>query len=102
MTISSLEGAYEAHVRPPARFVEIPDPTDPAELDAIRDFTYPCAYCVPGARESLKSLPIVFESPDERDPEADWTHWAVVIRNEPSPLPFALRQLKLARLMERG
>jgi hypothetical protein len=27
----------------------------------------------------------VFESPDERDPNSDWTHWAVVTRNEPSP-----------------
>jgi hypothetical protein len=27
----------------------------------------------------------VFESKDERDPNADWNHWAVVVRNEPSP-----------------
>lgn len=38
--------------RPPARILEIPDPTDAAEIDAIRDFTYPCIWCVPGARES--------------------------------------------------
>lgn len=81
-----LAEAYaEERVRPPARFVEIPDPTDPAEIEAIRDFTYPCVYCVPGAREAWKSLPIVFESKDERDPDADWNHWAVVVRNEPSP-----------------
>lgn len=36
--------------RPPARIVEILDPTDPGELEAIRDFTSPCVYCVSGAR----------------------------------------------------
>lgn len=81
-----LAEAYaDERVRPPARFVEIPDPTDPAEIEAIRDFTYPCVYCVPGARESWKSLPIVFESRDERDPYANWNDCAVVVRNEPSP-----------------
>ena len=72
-------------VRPPARIVEIPDATETAELEAIRDFTYPCVFCVPGARESWESLPIVFEQQDERDPDMDWTDAAVVIRNEPSP-----------------
>jgi hypothetical protein len=85
---ASEDGLAERHVdqpvRPPARVVEISDPTDPAELQAIRDFTYPCVYCVPGARESWKSLPIVFEHKDERDPDMDWTYAAVVIRNEPS------------------
>lgn len=81
-----LDAAYEGQpIRPPARFVEIPDPTDPAEVEAIRDFTYPCFYCVPGARESWRCLPIVFENKDERDPSMDWTNAAVVIRNEPSP-----------------
>jgi hypothetical protein len=73
----------EQPVRPPARVVEIADPTDPAELQAIRDFTSPCVYCVPGARESWEHLPIVFEHKDERDPDMDWTSAAVVIRNEP-------------------
>ena len=46
---------------------------------------YPCFYCVPGARESWASLPIVFEHAYEGDPEMDWTHAAVVIRHDPSP-----------------
>ena len=75
----------DEHERPPARVVEIPEPTDPAEIEAIRDFTFPCVHCVPGARESWKSLPIVFEHKDERDPYADRDQWAVVVRNEPSP-----------------
>jgi hypothetical protein len=64
--------------------VEIPDLTDPSELQAIYDFTYPCFYCVPGARESWHSLPIVFEDKAERDPQTDWANAAVVTRNEPS------------------
>jgi hypothetical protein len=84
-SLEGLEETYPESVRPPARVVEIPDPTDPAELQAIRDFTYPCVYCVPGARESRESLPIVFEHPNERDPEMDWTNAAVIVRNEPSP-----------------
>jgi hypothetical protein len=71
--------------RPPARIVEIPDPAVPAELEAIRDFTSPCVYCVPGARESWNSLPLVFEQPEERDPAMDWSSAVVVVRNEPSP-----------------
>jgi hypothetical protein len=51
--------------RPTARVVELPDPSDPAEIEAIRDFTYPCQRCVPGARESWKSFPIEFEDPYE-------------------------------------
>jgi hypothetical protein len=70
---------------PPARFVEIPDPTDPAELQAIRDFTSPCFYCVPGARESWESLPLIFEQPIEREPDDEWNHMAVIVRKEPSP-----------------
>jgi hypothetical protein len=86
---ASAEGLKEEYegqpVGPPARIVEIPDAKDPAELEAIRDFTSPCFYCVPGARESWESLPIVFEHASERDPAMDWTDAAVVIRNEPSP-----------------
>lgn len=81
-----LDATYgDTASRPPARIVEIPDPTVPAELEAIRDFTSPCVYCVPGARESWRSLPLVFEQPEERDPEMDWSSAAVVVRNESSP-----------------
>jgi hypothetical protein len=87
-TRASKDGLEETYggqpVRPPARVVEIPDPTDRAELQAIRDLTCPCFYCVPGARESWESLPIAFEHKVERDPYMDWTNAAVVIRNEPS------------------
>jgi hypothetical protein len=48
---------------------------------------------VPGARESWGSLPIVFESVYERDQSMDWTHAAVVIRNEPSPSHPGLLQV---------
>ena len=48
-------GADDDHfgeTRPPARILEIAEPTDPAEIQALRDFTSPCTFCVPGARES--------------------------------------------------
>jgi hypothetical protein len=70
---------------PPARIVEIPDPTISAELEAIRDFTSPCVFCVSGARESWRSLPIIFEQPEERDSGMDWRSAAVVVRNEAAP-----------------
>lgn len=69
--------------QPPARILEIPDPTDPREMDAIRDFTYPCIWCVPGARESWEARPVEFESRDELDPGTDWTQVLIVVRNEP-------------------
>jgi hypothetical protein len=72
---------------PPARIVEIPDPSDPAEIEAIRSFTTPCTWCVPGARSSWETCPVVFEHPDERDPGTDWTDLYVVVRNEPSRSP---------------
>lgn len=71
--------------RPVARIVEIPDPTDAAVIRAIRDFTIPCTFCVPGARHTRKALPFVYEDPSERDPYMDWTDVVVVVRNEPSP-----------------
>jgi hypothetical protein len=81
-----LDATYgDTPSRPPARIVELPDPTISAELEAIRDFTSPCVYCVPGARESWNSLPLIFEQPEERDPAMDWSSAAVVVRNEPSP-----------------
>lgn len=39
---------------------------------------------MPSARESWRSLPLVFEQPEERDPEMDWSSVAVAVRNEPS------------------
>lgn len=77
--------AGQMGARPLARVLEIPDPTDPAEIAAIRDFTYPCIWCVPGARESWDARPIEFESRDELDPGMDWTDVVIVVRNEPSP-----------------
>lgn len=71
---------------PLARILEIPDSADPSEMDAIRDFTYPCIWCVPGARESWDARPIEFESRDELDPGVDWTGVLIVVRNEPSAL----------------
>ncbi len=53
--------ADEPERRPKNRIVELPDADDPTEFEAIRDFTYPCTRCVPGARESRTSLPIDFE-----------------------------------------
>lgn len=53
--------------KPTARLVQIPDPTETAETEAIRDFTSPCTRCVPGARQSRASLPIDFEDPYEYD-----------------------------------
>jgi hypothetical protein len=55
----------EPEQRPKARVVELPDPQNPAEIETLRDFTYPCQRCVPGARESWKSFPIDFEDPYE-------------------------------------
>lgn len=71
---------------PPARILEIPDPADAGEMNAIRDFTYPCIWCVPGARESWDARPIEFESRDELDPDMDWTGVLIVLRNEPSAM----------------
>ncbi len=59
--------ADEPSRRPTRRIVEVPDPSDAAEAEAVRDFTYPCIYCVPGARESWASFPIDFEEPYEYD-----------------------------------
>jgi hypothetical protein len=51
----------EPERRPTGRIVELPDPTEHAEIEAMRDFTYPCIRCVPGARDSWASFPIDFE-----------------------------------------
>jgi hypothetical protein len=47
--------------RPQERIVEVAEPDDQAELQAILDFTYPCQRCVPGARESWDLFPFYFE-----------------------------------------
>jgi hypothetical protein len=57
--------------RPTARIVEIEDPKNEVEARAIRDFTYPCTRCVPGARESWNLFPIDFEDPYEYDEVED-------------------------------
>lgn len=75
----SLDGT-----QPPLRIAQLPEPTDEAEAEALRTFTYPCTICVEGARASWDALPIVFESRDELDPEMDWTDLAIVVRNEPA------------------
>jgi hypothetical protein len=58
----------EPERKPTARIVELPDPTDAVEAEAIEAFTRPCVLCVPGARELSQALPFEFEDPDEYEP----------------------------------
>jgi hypothetical protein len=67
---SLLDEAWEhdPERRPTARIVEIPDPADPDELEAVHAFTTPCVWCVPGARALWASFPLDFERTYEYDP----------------------------------
>ena len=62
---------HDPERKPTARILELPDPTDPREVEAIRDFTRPCILCVPGACASAAALPFEFEDPDEYEPYDD-------------------------------
>jgi hypothetical protein len=46
----------EPERKPTARIVELPDPTDAVEAEAIEAFSRPCVLCVPGARELSQAV----------------------------------------------